>query len=38
MFKQRHLLIAMAGSFITTPYSRVLSAFGVVFHQKFNHT
>jgi hypothetical protein len=36
--KQRRLLIVRAGSFITSPYLRVLSAFGVIFQQKFNYT
>jgi hypothetical protein len=26
------------GFFITSPYPRVLSAFGVIFQKKFNHT
>jgi len=38
LLKQRPLLIARAGSFIMSPYSRVLSAFGVIFQQKFNYT
>jgi hypothetical protein len=38
LIKHRLLLIARVNFFITIPYSRVLSAFGVVFQEKFNHT
>ncbi len=41
IFRRWYLLTVIiigAGSFIPSHYSRVLSAFGVIFQQKFNYT